>query len=89
MGCLDTRSALPRTVRGPSCSSRAKADLATAPQLRECLRICAAKVVLDFSDVTFMDSSALGIVVAARKRADDNGGADYLAWRSADAVEDV
>jgi anti-anti-sigma factor len=47
-------------------------DLATAPALREVLiELVAAgmaQVVVDLADVTFIDSSGLGILVAAAKR---------------------
>ena len=44
-------------------------DVATAPQLRECLHGVIAKgeptVVVDLLDVTFLDSTALGVMVGA------------------------
>ncbi|MFF2148343.1 STAS domain-containing protein [Kitasatospora sp. NPDC058190] len=51
-------------------------DLATAPRLR--CRLAAAfeahgEVVLDLSEVTFMDCSGLGILVQARNQADHSG----------------
>lgn len=53
-------------------------DVATAPQLRECLhRVIAggeSTVVLDLLDVTFLDSTALGVLVGARKRCREVGG---------------
>jgi anti-sigma B factor antagonist len=53
-------------------------DVATAPQLRECLhRVIArgeATVVLDLLDVTFLDSTALGVLVGALKRCRELGG---------------
>jgi anti-sigma B factor antagonist len=53
-------------------------DVATAPQLRECLhRIVAqgnATVVVDLLDVTFLDSTALGVLVGALKRCRELGG---------------
>jgi anti-sigma B factor antagonist len=53
-------------------------DVATAPQLRECLhRIIAegaATVVVDLLDVTFLDSTALGVLVGALKRCRELGG---------------
>ncbi|MGW2255322.1 STAS domain-containing protein [Kitasatospora sp. NPDC001660] len=52
-------------------------DLATAPRLR--CRLGAAfeahgEVVLDLSEVTFMDCSGLGVLVQARHLADQYGG---------------
>ena len=53
-------------------------DVATAPQLRECLhRVVAAgnaTVVLDLLGVTFLDSTALGVLVGALKRCREQGG---------------
>ena len=47
-------------------------DLATSPQLRATLlspEAAAASVVLDLRDVSFMDSSGLGVIVGQQKRA--------------------
>jgi anti-sigma B factor antagonist len=53
-------------------------DVATAPQLRECLHQVIAQgqstVVLDLLDVTFLDSTALGVLVGALKRCRELGG---------------
>ena len=53
-------------------------DVATAPQLRESLhRVIAqgeATVMLDLLDVTFLDSTALGVLVGALKRCRELGG---------------
>ncbi len=53
-------------------------DVATAPQLRECLhRVIAdggSTVVLDILGVTFLDSTALGVLVGALKRCRELGG---------------
>jgi anti-sigma B factor antagonist len=53
-------------------------DVATAPQLRECLHSVIAvgksTVVLDLLDVTFLDSTALGVMVGALKRCRELGG---------------
>jgi anti-sigma B factor antagonist len=53
-------------------------DVATAPQLRESLhRLIAqgqATVVLDLLGVTFLDSTALGVLVGALKRCRELGG---------------
>jgi anti-sigma B factor antagonist len=44
-------------------------DLASAPELRARLNEFAGEnVTLDFSDVTFMDSTAVGVLVAAHER---------------------
>jgi anti-sigma B factor antagonist len=53
-------------------------DVATAPQLRECLHGVIANgqstVVLDLLGVTFLDSTALGVLVGALKRCRELGG---------------
>ena len=53
-------------------------DVATAPQLRECLHHVIAEgdstVALDLLAVTFLDSTALGVLVGALKRCRELGG---------------
>jgi anti-sigma B factor antagonist len=53
-------------------------DVATAPQLRECLHGVIAQgeatIVLDLLGVTFLDSTALGVLVGALKRCRELGG---------------
>jgi anti-sigma B factor antagonist len=52
-------------------------DVATAPQLRDCLhRVIAQRstVVVDLLGVTFLDSTALGVLVGALKRCRELGG---------------
>ena len=50
-------------------------DLQTAPKLRACLRdFTGETVTLDFSGVTFMDSTALGVLLTAHKKAFQTGG---------------
>jgi anti-sigma B factor antagonist len=62
----------------PTITVGGEIDVATAPQLRECLhRVIAqgnATVVLDLLDVTFLDSTALGVLVGALKRCRELGG---------------
>ena len=56
-------------------------DLVAAPLLRQFLNDHAGqRITLDFSDVTFMDSTAIGLLVAARNRseAEDGNGAIVL-----------
>ncbi|MEO6885246.1 MAG: STAS domain-containing protein [Jatrophihabitantaceae bacterium] len=54
-------------------------DLHSAPQLRDRLNAALAErgaaVVLDLSEVGFLDSTGLGVLVAARAAANDGGGA--------------
>jgi anti-sigma B factor antagonist len=53
-------------------------DVATAPQLRECLHGVIARgpstVIIDLLGVTFLDSTALGVLVGALKRCREVGG---------------
>ena len=62
----------------PVVAVRGEVDVATAPQLRECLQRViadgASTIVLDLLSVTFLDSTALGVVVAAHKRCCALGG---------------
>ena len=52
---------------GPVVLLAGELDLAASGQFRECLHgLVGQHVTLDFSDVTFMDSSAIGVLVAAR-----------------------
>ena len=57
-------------------------DVATAPQLRECLHRVITQgrstVVLDMLAVTFLDSTALGVLVGALKRCRESGGELYV-----------
>jgi anti-sigma B factor antagonist len=62
----------------PVISVIGEIDVATAPQLRECLHSVIARgqttVVLDLLAVTFLDSTALGVLVGALKRCRELGG---------------
>ena len=53
-------------------------DLATVPALRERIDAVsdggAARLAVDLTEVTFMDSSSLGLLVAALKHARERGG---------------
>ena len=50
-------------------------DLASAPGLRsELQRLDARNLVVDLSGVTFIDSTGLGVLVAALKRTRESGG---------------
>jgi anti-sigma B factor antagonist len=62
----------------PVVTVEGEIDVATAPQLRECLHEVIAEgnatVVLDLLPVTFLDSTALGVLVGALKRCRELGG---------------
>lgn len=55
-------------------------DVATAPQLDEKLAVTATspKIVLDLSNVTFLDSSGLGVIIKGLKRTSELGGSLVL-----------
>lgn len=60
---------------GPVVLVAGELDLASAGEFRECLhRLVGQTVTLDFSNVTFMDSTAIGVLVAALRRAEEEGG---------------
>jgi anti-sigma B factor antagonist len=62
----------------PVVAVRGEIDVATAPQLREILHATIkegqATVVLDLLGVTFLDSTALGVLVGALRRCREMGG---------------
>ncbi|HUC04277.1 MAG TPA: STAS domain-containing protein [Acidimicrobiales bacterium] len=62
----------------PVISVQGEIDVATAPQLRECIHGVIANgsrtVVLDLLGVTFLDSTALGVLVGGLKRCRELGG---------------
>jgi anti-sigma B factor antagonist len=62
----------------PVIAVRGEIDVATAPQLRETLQGVIAgggtTIVLDLLGVTFLDSTALGVLVGALKRCREAGG---------------
>jgi len=43
-------------------------DLETSSSLRECLELFDGIVIVDLAEVTFIDSSGLGVFISARKR---------------------
>jgi anti-sigma B factor antagonist len=60
---------------GPVVMLAGELDLASSGQFRECLHgLIGQHVTLDFSDVTFMDSTAIGVLVAAQRRSEKEGG---------------
>ena len=57
-------------------TSEGELDMAAASGLRECLLQACERglpVVLDFAAVTFVDSSALGVLASANRNIQDNG----------------
>ncbi|MBE2315962.1 STAS domain-containing protein [Solirubrobacter sp. CPCC 204708] len=67
-------------------------DLATSPQLREALLapdVSSASVVLDLREVTFIDSSGLGVIVGQQKRAQERREQFSVAVGGAAAVQRI
>jgi anti-anti-sigma factor len=57
-------------------------DIVTSPQLDECLTQAESEhktIILDFSEVSFLDTSALAVIVGHWKKAEANGGTLALA----------
>ena len=69
---------------------RGDLDIATAPELRECLvRVIdeGARIVIDLEAVDFLDSAGLGILVGGLKRARTRGGELELVCSSHDVLK--
>ena len=65
--------------RRPTIEIAGDLDIATAPKLRACLReFTGEHVTLDFSDVTFLDSTGISVLVAAHKKTFLSGGSIVL-----------
>lgn len=67
-------------------------DLATSPRLREALiapEARASSVVLDLREVTFIDSSGLGVIVGQQKRAHEHDERFAVAVGEAAAVQRI
>jgi anti-sigma B factor antagonist len=62
---------------GALVTVRGEIDMATAPQLRDVLEALidggAQRIVLDCHALGFLDSSGIGVLVAARNRLGDDG----------------
>ena len=66
------------TVRDgvPVVSAEGEVDVSTAPRLREqlaALPIDAGRVVVDLAEVSFLDSTGLGVLVASWKKCQEAG----------------
>jgi len=70
-----TEFAIERTGDGPPvlfcCTG--ELDMATAPRLREALEPIDGDVLVDLTDLTFLDSSGVGALVAQRQRLAEHG----------------
>jgi len=63
-----------REDRGAVVWVSGEIDIATAPKLDECLRKQGWPLTVEFSGVTFMDSSGVSVLATAAKRAARQGG---------------
>jgi anti-sigma B factor antagonist len=76
----DANFEMAETDRGgvPVVKVQGEVDVSTAPELRERLLAIAEEgkpvVIVDLSDVSFIDSTALGVLVSALKRFRSGGG---------------
>jgi anti-sigma B factor antagonist len=69
---------------------RGDLDIATAPELRECLvKVIGegTRIVIDLEAVDFLDSAGLGILVGGLKRARTRGGEVELVCSSHDVLK--
>jgi anti-sigma B factor antagonist len=70
------------SLRLPVLEVAGELDLAVAPWLRDQLDALfvggASSLVIDMTDATFLDSTALGVLVAALNRCDELGGEVHL-----------
>jgi anti-anti-sigma factor len=67
-------------------------DLATSPELRAALldeQARAPSVVLDLREVTFIDSSGLGVIVGQQKRSQEDGARFAVAVAEQSSVERI
>lgn len=66
----------------PVLTVKGEVDVSTAPELRERLLVLAerggATAIVDLSDVSFVDSTALGVLVSGVKRLRSTGGDLHL-----------
>jgi anti-anti-sigma factor len=60
---------------GPIVTAAGQLDLAVTDDLREVLSPLTGIVTVDLTDVTFIDSSAIGVLVGAHKHLTNSGGA--------------
>jgi anti-sigma B factor antagonist len=60
---------------GPVVTAHGELDLAVRDELREVLASLRGRVTVDLTEVTFVDSSTIGVFVGAHKRLVDDGGA--------------
>jgi anti-anti-sigma factor len=77
---------------GAVVAASGEIDMSTSPELRAALRDPEAQapvVVLDLREVTFMDSSGLGVIVGQNRRAREEGFSFAVAVAEADGVRRI
>jgi len=81
------------TTSDPVVTVRGEIDVATSPRLRTELSALlgrgATRITLDFSGVTFVDSSGLGVLVGALKRLRDGEDSDDVTSLRIVGVQDA
>jgi anti-sigma B factor antagonist len=81
------------TPSNPVIVARGEIDVATSPLLRSefatVLALEPKEVTLDLHDVSFIDSSGLGVLVGALKRLRESGGERFVIVGAQDAVRKI
>ncbi len=71
----DTQFSVGNSDAGPVVTATGELDLAVKDELREVLSSLTGVVTIDLTEVTFLDSSTIGVFVGAHKRLSGDGGA--------------
>jgi anti-sigma B factor antagonist len=81
------------TASNPVVVARGEIDVATSPLLRSEFATVLARepkeITLDLHDVSFIDSSGLGVLVGALKRLRESGGDRFVIVGAQDAVRKI
>jgi anti-sigma B factor antagonist len=71
----DAQFSVDHDTSGPVVTASGQLDLAVKDHLRDVLAPLTGAVTVDLGDVTFLDSSAIGVFVGVHKRLTADGGA--------------
>jgi anti-anti-sigma factor len=71
----DAQFSVSQDGRGPVVTVSGELDLAVRDELRSVLASLTGTVTVDLADVTFLDSSTIGVFVGAHNRLSNDGGA--------------
>lgn len=74
MAVTNARFSVEDDTIGPVVTANGQLDLAENDALREVLAPLSGVVTVDLSEVTFIDSSAIGVLVGAHNRLTESGG---------------